>query len=219
MPPSGGVYREGALRGDWTVDTSGRGHEVVIIEKDEARIQEVSEQLDCGYLHADGARPHVLKQADPQAIDTLLCLADMDQENILASLVGRILNIPHIITKLEDPEFETVATALGLETVVVPVRTMGRRLADLVEGKVTPELSGVIKGEARLLSFIVQPHQAGPVQDLDLPQETQVVWIYRDGRLRFGAPDLELEPGDEVVVLTRDEIADAVQDRLTAAPP
>lgn len=195
------------------------GHEVVIIEKDEARIREASEQLDCGYLHGDGTRPHVLKQADPQAIDTLLCLTDMDQENILASLVGRTLNIPHVVTKLEDPEFETVATALGLETVVVPVRTMGRRLADLVEGKGAPELSGVVKGEARLLSFIVQPHQAGPVQDLDLPQASQVVWLYRNGRLEFSAPELRLEPGDEVVVLTRDEIADAVRESLASVPP
>ena len=38
-------------------------HDVVIIEKDKARIDELSEELDCGFLHGDGSRPRILKEA------------------------------------------------------------------------------------------------------------------------------------------------------------
>lgn len=190
------------------------GHEVVIIDRDEERIRHVSSHLDCGFLLGDGTRPDILKQAEPASTDILLCLTDMDQENILASLVGRALQIPRIITKLEDPEFETVATALGLETVVVPVRTVGRRLADLVEGRDTLELSGLIKNDARLFSVLVQPAQAGRIEDLDLPETARVVWLYRDGRLLFTEPNPKLEPGDEIVILARQDVADEIHARL-----
>ncbi len=194
------------------------GHEVVIIERDEARIRTVQEHLDCGFLHGDGTRPDVLRQADPESTDVLLCLADMDQENVLASLVGRALKIPRVITKLEDPEFEAVATALELETVVVPVRTVGRRLADMVEGKDTLELSSLLKDDARLFSVIVQPHQAGPVEGLGLPDEARVVWLYRNGRLYFATPGTDLRAGDEAVILTRNGLAGELHERLLAAP-
>ncbi len=194
------------------------GHEVVIIEKNENRIREVSENLDCGFLCGDGTRPHILRQADPEATDILLCLTDMDQENILASLVGQALKIPHVITKLENPEFEAVATALGLETIAVPVRTVSRRLADMVEGKETLELSSLIKDDARLFSILVQPHQAGLVRQLGLPEEAMIVWLYRNGKLKFSDPDMKLKEGDEAVILTRDDIASEVHDYLIAPP-
>lgn len=195
-----------------------QGHEVVIIEKDETRIRELADDLDCGFLHGDGTRPDVLKQADPKSIDVLLCLADMDQDNILASLVGRALKIPHVITKLALAEFETVATALELETVVLPVRTVSRRLAEMVEGRDTLELSNLIKEDARLFSILVQENQVGPAQRLALPKDARIVWLYRQGKLHFNSPDLVLKEGDEVVILSHSDIADDVYHQLMPWP-
>jgi len=191
-------------------------HEVIIVEKCEARIRELSEHLDCGFLHGDGTRPDVLKQTNPETIDIMLCLAGMDQENILASLVGRTLKIPRIITKLEDPEFEAVAEALGLETVVVPLRTVSRHLADLVEGRDSLELSALIKDDVRLFGFVVQAPQQGSIDKLNLPEDARITWLYRNGQIMFAEPTLNLQEGDEVVVLARSEIAATLHGRLTA---
>lgn len=196
-----------------------QGHEVVIIEKDETRIRELTDQLDCGFLHGDGTRPDVLKQADPEATDVLLCLADMDQENILGSLVGHALKVPRVITKLESPEFESVATALELETVVLPVHTVSRRLAEMIEGKDTLELSSLIREDARLFSILVQPDQAGSVQQLELPEGARIVWLYRQDKLHFNTPDLVLKEGDEVVILSHSDIASEVYNKLMPRPP
>ncbi|HAF56227.1 MAG TPA: potassium transporter, partial [Thauera sp.] len=34
-----------------------RGHEVVVIDRDKARIEALSAELDCGFLHGDGSTP------------------------------------------------------------------------------------------------------------------------------------------------------------------
>ena len=68
-----------------------RGNEVVIIERDKSRIDELSQELDCGFLHGDGSKPALLREADPDHTHTLFCLTNSDQANIIASLVGRSL--------------------------------------------------------------------------------------------------------------------------------
>ncbi len=43
-----------------------RGNEVVIIERDKKRIDELSEELDCSFLHGDGSKPAILREVNPQ---------------------------------------------------------------------------------------------------------------------------------------------------------
>jgi len=62
----------------------GKGHEVVIIEQDKARISELSSQLDCSFLQGDGSRPDILREVNPEQTDVLVCLANSDQANVIA---------------------------------------------------------------------------------------------------------------------------------------
>ena len=107
------------------------GHEVVIIESDRERIDEVTKLIDCGVLHGDGSKPAILREANPTQTDILFCLTNNDRTNIIASLVGRSLGFCRVITAIEDPEFETICIELGLEDVIIPMQTIGRYLADV----------------------------------------------------------------------------------------
>jgi len=112
-----------------------RGEEVVIIEQDKERIDSLAEQIDCGFLHGDGSKPAMLREADPEHTDVLFALTGNDQANILASLVGRSLGFKRVVTKIEDVELEHICKELGLEDVIVPSRTVGRFLAERFAAK------------------------------------------------------------------------------------
>ena len=112
-----------------------RGHEVVIIEADKALVQELPEQLDCGIIHGDGSKPAILREAGPNETDVLFCVTGSDQANIIAALVGRSLGFERVVTKIDDPEFEHICLELGLESTIIPSRTIGRHLADMCEGR------------------------------------------------------------------------------------
>ena len=107
-----------------------RGEEVVIIEQDKERIDALADELDCGFLHGDGSKPAMLREANPEGTDVLFALTGNDQANILASLVGRSLGFKRVVTKIDDHEFEHICKELGLEDVIVPTRTVGRFLAE-----------------------------------------------------------------------------------------
>jgi trk system potassium uptake protein TrkA len=194
-------------------------HEVVIVELDKARIESLADQLACGFVQGDGSKPAILRETDPAHTDFLFCLTGNDQTNIIASMVGRSLGFARVVTKIEDPEYEHICLELGLEDTIMPALTIGRYLADMLEGQDLLELSAMIKDEARVFSFVVQADAAGPVNALQLPADSRVICLYRNDKFMLAEEDTVLKDDDEVVVLThRRNLAD-LQARWVAPAP
>jgi trk system potassium uptake protein TrkA len=190
-----------------------RGHEVVVIESDKATIERLSNELDCAFLHGDGSKPAVLREAGPKETDVLFCLTNNDQVNILAALIGRSLGFARVVPSIEDPELMSICHELGLEQTIIPDQTISRYLADIAVGLDVLELSTLIKGEARFFSFGATDRDAGPVEDLHLPEAARVICYYRDGEFTLPGDQTKLRRGDEVVVLTHSRHLAALRER------
>jgi trk system potassium uptake protein TrkA len=195
------------------------GHEVVLIEQDKAIIDELSGDLECGFVLGDGSKPAVLREVDPGHTDFLFCLTDADQANILASLVGRSLGFKRVVTKIDNAELEHVCLELGLRDTIIPGRAIGRYLAEMVDGQDSLELSGMIKGDARLFSFVAREPDEGAASELDLPSDSRLICLYRDGKFLIADPDTTLRKGDEVVVLAQRRALEALDERFPAERP
>jgi trk system potassium uptake protein TrkA len=192
-----------------------RHHEVVIIERDPALIEQVRDELDVGFIQGDGTRPAILREADPEGTELLFCLTHDDQANIIASLVARSLGFHRVVTKIEDPELEHICAELGLAGSLVPMHTVGRYLADLAEGQDIIALSDILRGDTRVFSFRASDAEAGTIEALDLPDDARVICLYRDGdTLAFADPDTRIHAGDEVVLLTRTRVLKALRERF-----
>lgn len=191
-----------------------RGHEVIVIEKEEAVIDDLSERMDCSFLHGDGSRPEILKEVNPKDTDVLFCLTDEDRINIIAALVGRSLGFKRVVIRIQDPSFEDICRELGLDDTIIPSRTIGRYLADMVSGLDIIELSTIIKGEARFFSFTVtKDEDAGDAGRIELPEGSAMICYYRDGRFFLLERDSRIRKGDEVVILTHSKNLPALQER------
>ena len=188
-----------------------RRHEVVIIEREKERIDALTGDLDCGFLHGDGSRPAVLREVDPASCDFLFCLTGADQANILASLVGRSLGFKRVVTKIEDAELGHVCLELGLRDTIIPTHTIGGYLAEMVAGHDPLEISGMIKGEARMFSFVAEEDTSS--EKLELPTGARLVCLYRKGDLVLPRGDTGIKKGDEVVLLVEHKVLEKVAER------
>lgn len=178
-----------------------RESEVVIIDEDEERLDALSHDLDSGFLRGHGSKPAVLREAGVGEGDFVFCLTDDDQTNILAALVGRSLGAERIVVKVEDGELEALCKELGLRDVIVPDRTTGQALADLVAGGLGEDPASVIKHHARFFSFTLREEEVPRLADLGLPKQSRIVCIYRNKKLILPDEDTELRKGDEVVLI------------------
>ena len=189
------------------------GNEVVIIEKDKARIDELSETLGAGFIHGDGSKPVILREADPSATDFLFCLTNNDQYNIITSLVGRSLGYKRVVTRIEDPSYEHICLELGLNDVIVPDYTIARYLADMCAGHNPLEISAVIKGDARIFSFVAREEDAGPLSELKLPANSRVMFLYRKEKFILADADTALREDDEVVLIAHSKVLSELEER------
>ena len=194
-----------------------RGHEAVLIERDKPRIDALSDELDCGFLHGDGSKPAVLREADPSETAILFCLTGDDQTNILSSLAGRSVGYERVVTKIGDPEFEHLSLELGLEDLIIPSRTIGRYLADMFEGRDHMELLATVKGDARIFSFVARKEEEKAIRDLQLPEKSRVMFLYRDEKFTLPEPEMQLREEDEVVLITHRDHVEELEQRWGSA--
>jgi len=190
------------------------GHDVVIIDKDEDKISDLSETLDCGFIHGDGSRPAMLEELSPAETDTLFCLSSDDQDNIIASLVGQTMQFSSVVTKIEDPDYEGICSKLGLKNVIVPDRDVGERLSDRVEDHDVTDLSSAVEGGIRFFEFVAREQDAGRLDALDLPEEARVIVIIRNGDSVIAGDDDELRQDDRVLVVTRRDQLEKLRKRF-----
>lgn len=195
-----------------------KGHEVVIIETDKDRIDELSEEMDCSFLHGDGSQPNILHEVNPEQTDFLFCLTNSDQINLIASLVGRSLGFERIVTSIGDPQFESICHELGLKDTINPSRTISRFLVDIASGGENVELSTVIKDEARFFTFIATEKYAVAAKDLKLPAEAKVICYYRDSKFSHADEETEFRVDDEIIILTHSKNMPALEERWQPKP-
>jgi trk system potassium uptake protein TrkA len=195
-----------------------KGHDVIIIETDKAKIDELSEEMDCSFLQGDGSRPDILLEVNPEQTDILFCLTDSDQANVIASLVGRSLGFKRVVTSIRDEQFEVICHELGLKDTIIPSRTISRYLEDMVGGGENVELSTVIKDEARFFTLIAKEEDAVIATDLKLPADARVICYYRDGTFSHADEETTFRIDDEIVILTHSKNIPALQDRWQPKP-
>jgi trk system potassium uptake protein TrkA len=191
------------------------GHEVVFIEQDKARIEDLSEHIDAGFLHGDGTQPTVLRDADPDATDVLFCLLESDQTNIIAALVGRSLGFARVVPRIANPQFQRICNELGLENTVLPNRAVASHLVDLLHGEKSLEMSSLIRGDTEVFNFVVGAADAVALDELDLPKDTRIVCLYRDDAFTLPEQVAALEEGDEVILVAHKDRLDELKSRWT----
>ena len=190
-----------------------KSHEVVIIETDKTKIDELSEEMECSFLQGDGSHPDILREVNPAQTDFLFCLTDSDQDNVIASLVGRSLGFKRIVTSIGDPQFEDICRELGLKDTIIRSRTISCYLEDMVGGSENTEMSTVIKDEARFFTLIAKEEDAVAAKDLKLPADAKVICYYRDGKFSHADKETTFRMNDEVVILTHSKNMPALQER------
>ena len=190
-------------------------HEVVLIEKDKQRIEDLAERLDAGFLHGDGTEPETLRDAEPENTDVLFCLLDSDQTNIIASLVGRSLGFKRVVPRIADPQFQRICNELGLEDTVLPNRAVASHLVNLLRGEKSLEMSSLIRGDAEVFNFVVDEEDAVALDELRLPHDTRIICLYRDETFTLPERVSRLQEGDEVILVTHRERLGELKERWT----
>ncbi len=186
------------------------GHDVVIIEKNKSKAQELAQSdLEALVIEGDATDIDVLKDAEIDTADVVAAVTDKDEVNLAVALISKEeFGVPRVVSRVTDDRFVDIFKRLGVDAVVNPDRSA----AQLIEKAITrPNVVDMImfgRGEAELLEFEVsEDADIAGKKIAEVPQDCVIVAVYKNGELELPKGDVLIEPGDRVVVLSpRDKI-------------
>ncbi|WP_135305148.1 potassium channel family protein [Haloarcula amylovorans] len=107
---------------------TGTGNEVVVIEKDAARADEVASEFDCMVINADATIKETLEDAGAERADAIISTTDQDATNVMISLLAQELEIPGIVSVVHNPEHMNLFRQIGVNTMENPQRLIAESL-------------------------------------------------------------------------------------------
>lgn len=104
------------------------GHEVVVIERDEDRAQDVADRYDCLVINADATVRSTFDDANAERADALISTANKDATNVMVCLLAKQIGIPTIVSVVHDPDHMSLFEEIGVSTMENPQRLIAEHL-------------------------------------------------------------------------------------------
>ncbi len=183
-----------------------------IIEASQERAELVAEQLSRAVvLHGDALDIDILDEAGIASTETIVALSNIDEVNILSSLLAKRGGSQRAITLVNNKTYGPLIGSLGIDVVVDPrATTVSSILQHVRRGKIRglhslrDGVAEVIEAEALETSTLV----GTPLRDVDLPAGIIVGAIVREDDVVIPRGNTVIGTGDRVIMFA---LADMVK--------
>jgi len=189
------------------------GHEVVAIDRDRARVQEVRDSTTHA-IEADCTDPDTLRALGIRDADAVVVsLGERMDSSVLVTLYLRELGVRHIVAKAVSEDHGKILQLIGATEIVHPERDTARRVARGLGVRSIVEYLPLAADSSLVELRVPGPFAGKTLAELDIRKRHQVlvVAIKRgDGLVIATGGDERLQAGDVLVLVGRDKDLDAV---------
>jgi len=186
-----------------------QGHDVLLIESDEERVEALSDAYIGPVIHGDATRPSILKQADLAEADAIAALTDEPGTNLAICMeaqqyVPSIRTIARAETGTEQEYDEVVDATL------LPEYLGGDHAADILTGE---DIRTLVYPTADLDIIEVSVSPSAPVagrrlDEIALPSGSLL--ISTADRTELAGADTVLEPDERYILAVEADVVDEV---------
>jgi trk system potassium uptake protein TrkA len=182
-----------------------RGYRVTIVNPYPDEAQMLARQVEATVIVGDGSDPAVLEEAGARRADVVLSLTPQDPDNLVACQVAqRLYHVPRTMALVNDPDNEQIFRQLGITEVFSATRVIG----SLIEGQTVfdeiTHLFPAAEGQLHVSELVLDeqaPATGKSLAELDLPQDSLVVAIIRDGQVIVPRGQDRLQVADRLILI------------------
>jgi trk system potassium uptake protein TrkA len=179
-------------------------HEVVLIEKDHRKYDQLTKELGEIVVLGDGCEVATLKKVGTSRAEMLIAVSGLDQENLISCQLAKLLfMVPRTLARVNDPRNEDLFQSLGVDLTVNTTNIINALIGEKLSASfLTPLLSfknlEIVQAEISDSS----PAVNRMVKDLNLPPESLLIAALRGDQAVLLKGDSVILPNDTVVALT-----------------
>ena len=207
---------------------SQEGHDVVLVEQDEALVEQASEKLDALVIQGNGASPKLLKEAGVQRSELLIAATSSDEVNIIACLAAKAQGVPRTVARIHNPDYYDTRDPfardmLGIDFVIHTEQMAAEEIKEalLVPGAINVESFAEDSIEvAEVVLNEGSPAVGRALRDVRLPEGSLMVGVVRHGEALVPRGGTVLELRDHVLLISGGRrISEAVKAVSTDTTP
>ena len=184
------------------------GQDVVVIDIDPRRAEELRQRIDALVIVGNGASSTTLEEADIGQAQVLLAVTSSDGANIMACHTAKKMGVERAIARVQDTELRVGLDGIGVDTVIDPVETAAKEITTLVLESGLSELIELGDGQLALVGGTVT--SASPLVGVALknvPPRQNFSWlaiaVVRNGKTVVAHGDTMVEEGDHLLLMVK----------------
>jgi len=198
-------------------------HEVVVIDADPDRAEQLKYELDVLTIAGDGTASAIQSAAEVGRADMVIACTDDDQTNLVACGTAKTLGDGFTIARVKSTEFlrtwEGSEGAFGVDFMVCTDLQTAENIVRVIGLPAAVDVDPFAGGLVQMAEFEIaegSPVAEQTVSEADRFESLTFVGLFRDGEMIIPRGDTEIEAGDRAVVIGSPE---SVQSFATDVAP
>lgn len=140
-------------------ELSKENHDIVVIESNEAKLREVSNNLDVLTVSGNAASYDTLKQAELKNADLLIAVTEADEVNLLCCLAAKKLGVTHTIARVRNRDYfrqtAFLKDELGLSMTINPEEETASEISRILRFPYATKVESFAKSKAESVEIKV----------------------------------------------------------------
>jgi trk system potassium uptake protein TrkA len=194
------------------------GQEVLVIERNAAKADRITQTLGATALTGDGAEVATLLNAGVERADVIAAVTGHDEDNLIICQVAKSrFNVPRTVARINNPRNEFIFTELGIDATVSATQVILSIIQQEIPQHPFVHLLSLREGGIEFVELQVEessPSSGKSIRSVGLPEETAVPLLIRQGKPMIAAFDETLSPGDRLIAITTPQQEAVLRERF-----
>lgn len=183
------------------------GHNIVVIDKNLEKVEEVVNNYDVMGICGNGALYDIQMEAGVNKCDLFIAVTSSDEVNLICCMVAKKIGAKHTIARVRDTEYssqlEFMKESMGLSMMINPERSSANEIARILRFPSALKVETFAKGRVDLAEVKVRPKSkliGVSISNLSKKFKAQVLIcaLQRGDEVYIPNGDFILEEGDKI---------------------
>lgn len=197
------------------------GQEVLVIEKDRIKVDRITRELGATAIQGDGAEVATLELAGLERADVIAAVTGHDEDNLIIAQVAKgKFDVPRTVARVNNPRNEFIFAELGIDATVSATQVILSVIQQVIPHHPFVHLLTLREGGIEFVELQLTedcPAAGKTAGEVDLPADTAVPLLIRQGSPLVVQADTQLQAGDRLVAVTTSAQEDVLRRHVLGA--
>lgn len=192
---------------------SGEKHDVTIIDKNQAALERCTSRFDILPVEGSGTSVPDLMRAGVSKADMVVAATDIDEVNMVASLLSKRIGARMVIARLRNEDHNQISgpvqpSDFGIDVVINPERSVSREIVNLIRRAGATDLVSLADNRITVTGIRIEPGSGlvgktlRELASLHSSIDFRIVAIFRRGLTIIPFGDDKLQGNDQIFILS-----------------